>query len=759
MDAVLSFLFKYPARVWERGDWAWGWALPAALLAALGVLALLLVGWGAWQLRGVRGRDRVALVALRGALVVVVLVALARPMLVVSTAVPQRNVLAVLLDDSRSMGLRDLPAGTRTDAVQGTFGDSAALVRALGERFSLRFYRFAADVRPAAGAASLRASGSRTDLAAALQGVREELAGLPLAGVIVVSDGADNAAQDVEPSLLGFRARNVPVHTVGVGLERFPRDLAIERVAFPQRPLAGAAHLVDVTLRLRGVERERVTLVAEADGRRVGETTLTLPAREEIARVQIALEPLPPGVHRLTVRAPVLDGETVPQNNEAHGVVQVRAGPDRVLYVEGEPRPELSFLRRALAGDSAVQLVTLLRSAERKYLRLGVRDSLELAAGFPASRDELFAYRALVLGSLEAAFFTPDQLRMIGDFVSQRGGGLLVLGARASLAEGGYRGTPVAEVLPIALDRSARGEEDPADAYRLRPTAAGRVQAFLRLGASDSASLQRWDSMPPLTVVNGLGSLRPGATALLTGRRDGDVEDVPLLATQRFGRGSAYVFGVQDSWLWKMDADVAVEDRTHETFWRQLIRTLAEESPERLEVAAVPAMGAPGEPVTLRARVADERYADVNDATVEATLVAPDGRVVTVPLEWTLGEDGVYAGRFVPEVAGMHTLRAEARRGRDTVRALEAAFLADDTGADVEQAELRAPFLRSIAEATGGRYYPLSEAGQLAEDVMYTESGVTVRESLDLWDMPAVFLVLTALLAGEWGLRRRRGLA
>lgn len=759
MESVLAFLLKYPARVWERGELVWGPVLPIGALLVLGAALLALAGTAAWRVRGVSTRSRVALALLRGGVFAMVVAMLARPMLVVTTAVPQRNVLAILLDDSRSMTLQDLGDGSRADAVRSVFGDSAALVRSLGERFSLRFYRFAADVRPAAGAASLSGSGTRTDLAAALRGVREELGGLPLAGIILVSDGADNGGGDAEAAMLALRARRVPVHAVGVGLERFPRDIAIERVAFPARPLAGAALLADVTLRLRGVGGERVTLVVEADGRRVGERTVTLPSREETARVQISLEPLPPGMHRLTMRAPVLSGETVSQNNEAHGVVQVRAGPDRVLYVEGEARPELAFMRRALAGDSAVHLVTLLRSAERKFLRLGVRDSLELAEGFPATRAELFGYRAVILGSIEAAFFAPEQLGMLGDFVSERGGGLLALGGRLALAEGGFRGTPVAEVLPIALDRATLAEDAAATEYQLRPTTAGRAHAFLRLSAEDSASAARWDSLPPLTVVNALGSLRPGAQALLTGRREADTEDVPLLASQRFGRGTAYVLGVQDSWLWKMHASVPVEDRTHETFWRQLVRTIAEEAPDRLELASVPAIAAPGEPVTLRARVADDRFADVNDATVEVTVGAPDGRQMTVPLEWTLGEDGVYTGRFVPEVAGMHTLSAEARRGRDTVRALEGALLADDTGADVEQAELRTPFLRRIAESTGGRYYPLADAEALAEDVMYTESGVTVRESLDLWDMPIVFLVLTALLGGEWALRRKWGLA
>jgi len=759
MDAVLAFLFKYPSRVWERGDLVWSPVVPWWIVALAAAMALATVVTAYSRVRGVPFRERVLLATLRSLAVLIVVGCLLRPTLVVASAVPQRNLLAIVLDDSRSMQVADVGDTTRAAAVERAFADSSDLVRALADRFALRFYRFAADVRPAAGAAGLRALGTRTDLAAALDGAREELAGTPLAGVIVVSDGADNGGADLEPTVLALRARRVPVYTVGVGLERFPRDVAIERVALPSRPLVGANLLVDVTLRLRGVGGEKVTLTAEAGGRIVATEEVTLPAREEIARTRLRLTDLPPGTHRVSVRVAALANETVKENNEAHGIVQVRAGPDRILYMEGEPRAELGFIRRAISTDSAVQLVSLLRSADRKFLRLGVRDSRELAAGFPTTREELFAFRGIILGSIEASFFTADQLRMLGEFVSQRGGGLLALGGRATLAEGGYRGTPVAEVLPISLDRAPLTPDAAATELRIQPTAAGRAQAALQIAATEAASQRRWDSLPPLTVVNALGSLRPGATALLTGRRDGDSYDQPLLATQRFGRGTATVFGVQDSWLWKMHADIAVDDRTHETLWRQLARSLTEEASERVEIAAVPTRVAPGEPVTLRARVADEQFIDVNDAAVTATVTAPSGRVSEVPLEWTLTEDGVYTGKFIAEEAGVYGLGADARRGRDTVRAMPAAMLADDQGADVEQAELRSPLLRRLAERTGGRYYPLAGAGQLAEDVLFTESGVTVREARDLWDMPAVFLLLAALLAGEWALRRSRGLA
>ncbi len=759
MDALLTFLLKHPARVWERGELVWSPVIAGWLLAGAALGLLVLAAWSYRRVTGLGRGHRIALGVLRAAILLVVLACLARPQLVVASAVPQRNVLAILLDDSRSMALADGGTESRAAAAARTFADSTALVRALADRFALRFYRFAADVRPASSAAGFRTQGTRTDLASALDGARQELAGTPIAGMVLVTDGGDNAGRELEPALLALQARRIPVHTVGAGLERFPRDVAIERVTLPARPLAGANLLVDVALRLRGVAGEKVTLTAESDGRVVGSETITLPGGEEVVRARVRVSELAPGTHRITVRAPALPRETIGENNEAHGVVQVRAGPDRILYIEGEPRPELGFLRRAIAADSAVQLVAILRSAEQKFLRLGVRDSLELAGGFPASREELFAYRGLIVGSIEASFFSADQLRMLAEFVSQRGGGLLALGGRSAFAEGGFRGTPFAEVLPIALDRSPRDAEAMPIELKVRPTVAGLAQPALQLGATEAATAQRWDSLGPVSLVNALGSLRPGATALLTGRREGESVDFPVYATQRFGRGTAGIMAMQDSWRWKMDPNTPIDDITHETLWRQVARALTEESPDRVEVAAVPSRVAPGEPVELRARVADEQFNDVNDAAVVARVTAPSGRTIEVPLEWALAENGVYTGRFIAEEAGLYRVAAEAVRGRDTTRALPAPLLADDAGADVEQAEQRAPLLRRIAQETGGRYYPLESAAKLAEDVQYTESGVNVREALDLWDMPLVFLVLLGLLGAEWAVRRARGLA
>jgi hypothetical protein len=350
---------------------------------------------------------------------------------------------------------------------------------------------------------------------------------------------------------------------------------------------------------------------------------------------------------------------------------------------------------------------------------------------------------------------------MLADFVSQRGGSLLALGGRSSLSEGGFADTPMAEVLPVALQRTGADTGAPPVIVTVHPTSAGLANAALQLRPSEAANSARWDSLPALTSVNHLGALRSGATVLLTGRtgEKGTGVETPLLAFQRYGRGMGAVFAVQDSWLWRMDARMPVEDETHATLWRQLLRWMVEGVPDQVEIASVPSRVGPGEPVTLRAHVTDSTYQDVNNASVVAQVTTPTGRKVDVPMEWSLREDGSYTARFIADEPGVYGLSAQARRGRDTTYSVAGALLADDQGADVQQAELRTPLLRRIAKETGGRYYPLSDASRLSEDVIFTEAGVTVRDARDLWDMPIVFLILAALLGSEWIYRRRRGLA
>jgi hypothetical protein len=772
-DALLRWLVKLPPRAFAEGALALAPVLPVVLLAALGVGGTLLVAWRYARVTALPPRGRALLAALRTAALLLLLGLLLRPAVVVASAVPQRNVLAVVVDDSRSMRL---PAGdgdttSRLARARALLADSGALMRALGARFVVRRLAGGASAVPVASLEALRGGGTRTDLAQWMRDVPEAVQGAPLAGVVLVSDGADNtagvaagvatgaAASTLPDALEALRARGVPVHTVALGASLSGPGAAVTTVRLPPQLLAGGAVLAEAAVRMRGL-RGAVPVVAEVDGRAVAADSVR--ARDGTATVRLRLPALTAGVHRVTVRVPPRPGEAVAQDNRWDGAVAVRAGPDRVLVLEGEPRPEFAFLRRAVLPDSALALTAVLRTAKGKFLRLGVRDSVELLGGFPATRAELFAYRAVVLGSLEAAALTGVQLQWLAEFVSVRGGGLLLLGGRAALSEGGYAGTALEAVLPLALVPDTVNATGPARPLRLGPTAQGEEHPALQLApgrAGSAAARQWWASRPVVTTVNRPLVATRGATVLLAGRDSAGGGEHPVLAWQRYGRGVAAVLAVQDLWLWQMDAAVDETDRTLPLLWRQLLRWLAEEAPTPLQLAVRPSHAAPGDPVVVRAQLRTTEHAEVGDALLTAVVRVGDAPPVSLVLEPQLSAPGDYVGTATVADTGRAVVTVVAARGRDTLGTAVTELLVDTLGADQPVDEEGGARLRAIARATGGQAYTLDDVGALATDAAITRAGVTVKEAHDLWDMPLLFLVLLALLGAEWGLRRWWGLA
>lgn len=767
MDRLVELLFKYRPFAFAKGSLAFDAPVPVWVIV---VLALAAVGastvWYSRHAGNLSRGTRVTLASLRAVAIAVLALALARPVLVLSTSVQQRNVVAVVVDDSRSMAVRDVDGGARGDVVTRLAGGAdSSLLRALAERYQLRVFRLGGGGR-LADASSVRYEGGRTRLASSLLRIEDDLAGVPTAGVVLLSDGADNSSADpgADPGeggpaeqLLSLRARHVPVYTVGIGRERFERDVEVARVEAPRTVLRDASLFVQVVLVQRGYGGSRIPVVVEDSGRIVGTATAVLPRDGEAVSVRVRVPASEVGARLLEVKVPVQPGELIAENNARSTLVVVRDRREKILYVEGEPRFELKFLRRAVEGDNNIQLVTLLRSSRDKFLRLGVDDSLELATGFPRTREELFAYRGVVLGSLEAAFFTADQLRMLADFVGERGGGLLVLGGRDALGEGGYGGTAVSEALPLEL----QGVPEDAAAVatvQATPTAPGAGHPALQLAATDSANRARWATLPALTSVNRLGRAKPGATVLLNGIGDDGVASRPLLAFQRYGQGKAIVFGAQDSWLWQMDATIAVDDQTHETFWRQMLRWLVSDVPDRVETMIAEESG-PGEGITIRAEVSDSGFLKANGAAVQGTVTTPSGVTQEVVLEWAVERDGEYRATYVPEGTGVHEVRLRAVVGRDTVNGASAYVRVAPPTSEYFGAEMRPALLRQVASETGGRYYPAERALDVARDMVYSASGATVVEKKDLWDMPALLVVMLVALGAEWALRRRRGVA
>ena len=756
LESLFQFLFEYRPHVFRQAEFRFSPPAGAQLAAAVVIVALALafVSYRVFQSGG-RWRQRTVLVGLRLIALTLILFCLFRPVLIVKAAVAQQNVIGILIDDSRSMQIAD-EGGTRADFVRRTFGNpDSPEMKALADRFLIRTFRFSSSTARVTSPNDLTFGGTQTRLAGAIQSARQELAGLPVSGLVLVTDGADTTTDaSVADALLASKADAVPIFTVGVGQETLAHDIQIGRVSTPRTALKGTSLLVDAIVTQTGYAGQTVTLDVEDGGKIVGSQPVRLPADGDPAAVRVRFTASEAGPRLFHLRISPQPGEVVTQNNQRDVQIDVRDRRERILYFEGEPRFEMSFMRRAVATDQNLQIVTLQRTADNKFLRIGVDAPEELVAGFPKTREELFAYRAVILGSVEASAFTGDQLRMLAEFVDVRGGGLLLLGGPHAFAEGGYAGTAVADVMPVVIERPVSGASTAVAHVKVRPTRAGEAHAVTQLGDTEEASADRWKTMPALTVLNMVQVLKPGATALLSGSDERRRERV-VLAFERYGRGKSIAFPVHDSWLWQMHSSIRVEDQTHESFWRQLLRWLVDGVPDTVESRTLTDRVEPGQPVTLTADVVDQRFVELNDAQVVAHVASPSGAKFDVPLQWTGERSGQYRATFDTDQPGWYEARIEAARAGKSIGTGVTHVRAAPDDAEYFDAAMHAPLLQRIAQETGGRFYKAGATSTLAEDVKYSGRGVTAVEERELWHMPILLLALLTLTCAEWALRRR----
>jgi hypothetical protein len=772
-EGFFEFLFKYRPTEYAQGTFAFG--APFSVMVLL--LAVMIVGVPAvLSYSTVRGksskRDRWVLGALRLSALAVLMACLFRPMLLLSAAVPQRNYVGILIDDSRSMRIADKDGKARSDWVEHAFGGpDSALLKSLREKFIVRMFRFSSGAQRVDSLRDVTFDANETHLGDAVEQARQELDGVPLSGLVVLSDGADNSRAPIGDELLSLRARSVPIFAVGLGTDRFRKDIEIRRVEASHSVLQGGTLVADLMIRQRGYGGQRVPLVVEDGGQIVSRDSITLPPDGDVAPVRVTVAANKPGARAFTFRIPAQPNEQVTQNNEQQALVDVRDGREKILYIEGEPRYEMRFIRAAVEADSNLQLVSLQRTADNKFLRLGVDSADELVSGFPKTRAELFRYRAIILGNIEASFFTHDQLVMLADFVNARGGGLMLLGGRHAFAEGGYAGTPLAEVMPVVIAGQAVPDSLTFFAnLKVALTPPGLSHAVAQIAETPSASIARWKELPGVTSVNRIRDVKPGAVVLIGGTLPADGRagepgaplrsyEQPVLVYQRYGRGLAVAFPIQDSWSWQMDPKSSADDQTYSRFWRQTLRWLTSDVPNRVVVSLPTDQANPKSPVAIRAAVSDSIFIPRNDAKVVAHLTSDGGVTRDLPLDWAIDRDGEYRGTFTPDQSGTYTVRIDATLPNGATFGDTTYLRVADLNTEYYDAEMRAPLLQRMARETGGKFYTPETASTLAADVALSKHGVTVVNQMDLWDMPAILVLLVALMGTEWWYRKTRGLA
>jgi hypothetical protein len=695
----------------------------------------------------------------------------------------------------------------RTDDL--TFdGQSSALGAAL-DRLTRRFHN-----RPLAGV-FLLTDGNPTD-AQALEKLLAQAQGKNSSTQPTATDNTVSHLPPIYPVLIGRRApaKDVGVSDVAVTQTNFedtPVNLTAQLTATGYKGQTIVAQLLDDADKV--IEQQKVT--SESDDTNAQPLTVRFrlkPDRPGVSfyRVRAAAE-----AELAQFNQGANTTEATLANNTRLVTVDRGRGPYRVLYVAGRPNWEFKFLQRALKEDDQVQLRGLIRVARREpkfnflskgesanplfrgfdpegrnknqveqydqpvMIRLGTTDEAELRAGFPKTAEELFTYHAIVLDDVESEFFSQDQMELMKDFVRRRGGGLLMLGGAETFKNGKYDKTPLGDLLPVYTDGAPDlpvGQETVPDdgthpgeiRYRLALTREGWLEPSVRLRADEDAERTRLGGMPAFATLNPVRGIKPGASVLARalpvqpGADPGadNSAAVPALVEQRFGQGRAAALLIGDLWRWGLHRPKP-EENDLDKAWRQTVRWLVAEVPDRVELTTQARRG-PDDPdgaLALTVVVRDPSYAPLDNAAVTIRVTPPDGKAVELRADPDPKQSGRYQAVYVPRQSGPYRAQAIAAApdGSDVGHA-DTGWTSDPAAEEFRSLQPDARLLERIARATGGQVVQASDLDDFAATLPTRHAEITEPYTNPLWHSSWVFLIAILCLTAEWGLRRWKGL-
>ena len=763
ISRAFSWLFNQPFDTYLKGNLVFTSPLPGAVRLLLFAAATLAVWFLYRRATGkLSRRNRNLILGLRLALLVVLFFLLGAPTLRVQIPKAEANFTAVLVDNSASMSLMDVETNAsqklaRIDAAKevlfGSTNIKTGLLGALADSSQLVTYGFSDTSHRIYRPQQLDAKGGSTNIFRSIRDMDAELQAVPLSAVVLLTDGCRNSGGSTDDAAKMLLARGVPIFVLGLGNPQPPADLEVVQVLAPSRVRRNSDVELDITVRYTGFIKPFELQLKRGDTI-IQRRTIEPQADTDLTRLRMTFTPDHEGTATYRVEIPPGEGEKYTQNNSREFSIAIQDDRLPVLYIEGSPRQEYRYLRRALFRDPDFRLVGILRLAPTKYFLQGSNASEEyLKNGFPTTAEQLFRYQAVILGDIEADVFTPEQMALLEQFVKTRGGGLLMLGGVNSFGLGHYANTPVGRMLPVEITANDPPYSD--EQFQAKAVESQLSHPVMKLSLDSLENAGIWNVAPPLIGITPVKGVKPGATVLLQREKNNQ----PVLVVQSYGGGRVAAFTSGGSWFWQMS--LPASDEFHDKFWKQLIRWLVVGVKEQLTIDTDAEIYARHDPVTIRATVLGKDLIPLNVAKVIATITDPVGNTQELPMDWILSEEGVYQARYIPDQEGSYKLAVRVEGWE--IAAVEKGFMVNPPVIEFADAGLKKDKLTQMAQTTHGEYFAYGQAQKMIETVQKRVRTAAVENATPhdypLWDMQAIFALALGLMGAEWLIRRRIGLA
>ena len=703
----------------------------------LGLLAPVCV-YLAWQVYSVRknGFPLVRwLLVLRCIAFLLLLTLMMEPVLALTMRRERKPLVAVLVDDSESMRIED-DGLRRGDLAVGLL--KSGVFEELETRARVAWYRFSEWMGPVApaGVDSLRFDGRATDLAAALNMLRDETAGEGLVAAVLISDGAHNLGARPERAALELGA---PVFAVGVGKADAPKDVAIVSAVCDPMVYVGRPLSISVGLKSSGCEGAKSLLVVEEDGRRVAAAPVTLLDGEQEVRFSVSPDRAGRRVYRIHIASE--PAERSNENNTAVVSAEVIESRLRVQMFAGSPSADLAYVRRLLEANENLQVEVLVsrRTGEWPFqMRSVLTEPGDL----------------VVLFDLPGEMLSGQSGRRLAEFV-EKGGALLVVGGRAGL-NGAYARSPISRVLPILCSPNASTYREAS--FRLALSRSGTLHPILRVSDDPLGDRQAWDDLPPLLAFNVNRGLRRDAEALIyhpietTGG-----EKMPLVSLGRAGAGKVMAVAVRTFWrLGLMMWGVGKNDEVSKAFWANSVQWLVKrEDVDRVQVEVDKPVYRSGAPVTFHARVFSELLQPQEGARVVLSVMDEDRARQTILEDEGQGR---YRGQLKAGAQGDYEFEVQAQKGGVDLGNGAGRFTVGRYSLEFEDMRMNRDLLENLAAQSGGTYTAPDRLGAVLSDLDLAPQPLTESYRTRLWGRPWPLFVLIGLLGVEWTARRRWGM-
>jgi uncharacterized membrane protein len=709
-------------------------------------------------------------------------VLLNRPVLTLGQSRTEPSVLAIMVDDSVSMRVRD--AGTsgatalsRLEAVTSLLSPGEkSLVNEFAKLHQVRFYKFDRDKEPidAAGLAKLTPEGQHTQVLSSVRSVLSDLQGQRVAGVVVLTDGRETPAKPIAETLAAVKDFGVKVYPVAVGSDRAPMNIDIQSVAVQDSAFKG--DIVNVRAQVRGTgypAGHNVALVLKdkktglplpgPDGKI--EQRVALAGGDGVVEAELQFKPEEVGTLDLVVEAVKQPGELDDEDNARTAQVAVLDAKLNVLYVDGTPRWEYRYIKNEMIRDRTIDISCLLTSADPNFAQEGdpPREGFPgPIRRFPESIEELAQYDVVLFGDVDPRQFSDSQMQLVSDFVNKRGGGFGMV-AGTQFAPQSFRNTAIEPLLPVVISR-VEGEIDPptiTQGFRPVLTKEGQASSVFRFFADRSENEKFLaEGIQPIfwycrNIVVKPGSGEVYATHPTETGPDG--RKAPLLAFGRYGAGRTMFSAIDDSWRWRFYTGESVFD----TYWIQQVRHLARSKKlgqRKLMFATVRPQYEIGEQVRLTLRILDPQLLQQLPEQIRVEVLDAAGQVIRhETLVRQEGQADLYALGFTADRVGSFTVKLPPIAGGVDQQSVPVTVAVPRL--ELSQPQVDRTLLSRLASETLGATVAFADAqAKLPQLIPSAAKVIPIETSRPLWDAPLALVIFVLLITAEWIVRKMFGM-